>query len=50
MKPLGQTRDGKMPTWEIGLPDKKDDAGDWKCTAVYYNYEHYIQDLKMLGL
>lgn len=43
--PLGQTREGVVPLWEIKLPDN----GDWKRTAVYYDYGDYIHDLVELG-
>lgn len=51
LKTLGQTRQGEMPTWEIGLPDKKDEAGFvLKCSAVYYDIEDYQNDIKLLEL
>ncbi len=51
LKPLGQTRKGKMPTWEIGLPDKKEKNGlVTKCSSVYYDIEDYQHDVKLLNL
>jgi len=46
LKNLGQTRSGKMPMWEIKLPDQ----GDTRITCVYYSYEDYLHDIKELGL
>jgi hypothetical protein len=51
LKPLGLTRSGKVPTWEIGLPDKKDDEGFViRSSAVYYEYSDYINDVQILEL
>lgn len=51
LTPLGQTRSGELPTWEIGQPDKKDDNGFvTKRSFVYYDYTDYLKDCETLEL